>query len=258
MSESIESASLYQLKNAEQKIVEIELAEQYIKDVLVAISGLAIDADKIDAVYAELDNIAIVSDNIADVIIVADDIAKVITCANNIADIVTVAGISVDVSTVAAIALNVTTVANNDANVTLVGDDLALGKGTNQPTDSSILNALDNAEIAKQAAASVGSLSSLSDVTITNPVANEAVVYNVGSGEWENGTVIGLPDEAGHFGKTVSNEGVTGDSSWRNIVSNPTNVKEDETMIANGMMVSPTIDDTMTVTVPDGQTLVIL
>jgi len=101
-------------------------------------------------------------------------------------------------------------------------------------------------------------LGQLGDVTITNPVANEAIVFNVSTNGWENGTVIGLPNETGHLGKTVSNEGVEGDSSWRFTVSNPTNVNADETLIANGMMVSPTIDDGFTITVPDGQTLVIL
>jgi len=57
-----ENANLYQLKNAEQKIVEIELAQQYAKDVVVAIGGLAVDADKIDAVYDALDVIEVVAD----------------------------------------------------------------------------------------------------------------------------------------------------------------------------------------------------
>jgi hypothetical protein len=42
----------------------------------------------------------------------------------------------------------VTTVGNSIDNVDLVGEDLALGAGTNQPTDSAILNALINADIA--------------------------------------------------------------------------------------------------------------
>lgn len=63
-------------------------------------------------------------------------------------DIAVVASIATEITTVAGIADEVVTVANNDANVTLVGDDLALGLGTNEPTDSSILNALTNADIA--------------------------------------------------------------------------------------------------------------
>ena len=84
----IDSSNLYQLKNAEQKVLEIELAEEYIKEVLVAISGLALNADVLNAIYAELDKIVIVNDNIDDVIIVADNIADVNICATNIQAII--------------------------------------------------------------------------------------------------------------------------------------------------------------------------
>ncbi|RLB72328.1 MAG: hypothetical protein DRH06_11565 [Deltaproteobacteria bacterium] len=83
-----------------------------------------------------------------------------------------------------------------------------------------------------------------------------ALVAREAGNNWEK--ILGLPLETGNLGKTVSNQGVEGDSSWRFVVSNPTNVTADETIIANGMMVSPTIDDNITVTVPDGQTFVVL
>jgi len=60
-------------------------------------------------------------------------------------DISTVAGIANEIVTVAGIADEVVTVAGDSVNVNLVGDDIALGAGTNQPTDSAILNALTNA-----------------------------------------------------------------------------------------------------------------
>ncbi len=111
---------------------------------------------------------------------------------------------------------------------------------------------------AAKSAATGGTLDGLSDTTITTPIAGDALVYDDGTSKWINGKVLGMPTETNHLGETVSNEGVEGDSSWRNVVSNPTNVKRDETLIANGMMVSPTIDDGFTITVPDNQVLVVL
>ena len=71
-----DSASLYQLKNTEQKILEIELAEQYIKEVLVAISGLAIDAESVDGVYQEIDKVVTVADNEIEIDKVYEDLIK--------------------------------------------------------------------------------------------------------------------------------------------------------------------------------------
>lgn len=70
-------------------------------------------------------------------------------------EVTIVAGIEDDVVTVAGIEASVVQVASDTVNVNLVGDDLALGKGTNQPTDSAILNALTNANLARDSAIEV-------------------------------------------------------------------------------------------------------
>jgi len=90
-------------------------------------------------------------------------------------DITIVAGIEAEVVTVAGIADEVIIVANNDANVTLVGDDLALGAGTNQPEDSAILNALTNAT---DSATSAGESSDSADAASTSETNAELF-------EWE-------------------------------------------------------------------------
>lgn len=81
-----------------------------------------------------------------------------------------VASIATEVVIVAGIEDEVVTVSDNNANVTLVGDDLALGLGTNQPTDSSILNALTNADIAIANAALTAAdvVSTGEDLALTN------------------------------------------------------------------------------------------
>lgn len=191
---NINQVDLYRLNNAESKVLEIELAKEYIKDVLSAISGLAIDADKIDAVYNELSNIGIVANDIPKVITVANniisvnttsaDINSVVECANNIAHIVstgtninavvnvsdnitdvsTVGSNILDVKEVASVSASVSIVANSSTQVVDVGDDLAKGKGTNQPTDSAILNALDNATSARADAQSASTSESNSQL----------------------------------------------------------------------------------------------
>jgi len=138
-----DSANLYQLKNAEQKVLEIELAKKYIKEVLVAISGLAIDADKIDAVYQELSSIIIVADNISSVLaveaneaninIVANDMDKVISVVDNMAEILIVAGIEAEI-------LDLVSIKDNILDV------------TSDPLRQAILDAEGNATNAEQSA----------------------------------------------------------------------------------------------------------
>ena len=257
---SSNTANLYELREGQEKIKEIELALQYIKDVVSAISKLSISGDIIDEVYQHLDEIETCANNIDDIIAVSNDIVdvtavaqeidKVVICANNITDIVTVAGVSTDV----------TTVASNVADLQLVADDLEKGKGTNQPTDSAILNALDNALEARDA--SNDAEQARDDVVNNYPLPSFpddeglALVARQAGNDWEK--ILGLPDETGNKGKSVTNNGVEGDSFWSPVTTNPNVLTEDYT-IATGTSATVasgfTIDDGVTLTIPDGSTL---
>jgi hypothetical protein len=85
-----------------------------------------------------------------------------------------------------------------------------------------------------------------------------ALVARATGNDWEK--ILGLPLETGNAHKTVTTDGVEGDSYWSPIVTSPNVIDTDFAMSvgANGSIVSPTIDDGVTVTVPDGSTLVIL
>lgn len=85
-----------------------------------------------------------------------------------------------------------------------------------------------------------------------------ALVAHAAGNNWEK--ILGLPLETGNQHKTVTTLGVEGDSFWSPIVTSPNVVSENFTLGtgANGSIVSPTINDGVTVTVPDGSTLVIL
>lgn len=85
-----------------------------------------------------------------------------------------------------------------------------------------------------------------------------ALVARAGGNDWEK--ILGLPLETGNEHKTVTTDGVEGDSYWSPIVTSPDVISTSFAMTAgaNGSIVSPTINDGVTVTVPDGSTLVIL
>ena len=267
MAEVRESASLYQLKNAEQKVLEIELAEQYIKDVLVAISGLAIDADKIDAVYAELDNVILVANDIDKVVIVADDIASVVTCANNIQAIIDAQlrtwEAEASKRTAASYATLFVDGAGGSNEYVLVTTSNGDGTYTDTP-QTNVFSSKWYDYSAGQIAGSIGSLDSLSDVKTTNPVAGESLVVNptpTGADDiWINGKVLGLPNEQGNEHQTVTNKGSEGDSFWSAFVTSPQDITEDFTIAdgANASIVSGTIADGVTVTISAGSTVVVL
>ena len=107
-------------------------------------------------------------------------------------DTTIVAGIADEIVAVANNEDNIVIVANNDANVTLVGDDLALGKGTNQPTDSSILNALTNADIAIANAALTAAdvVTTNADVVLTNADVVTAEASKEFANDWATSSLI--------------------------------------------------------------------
>ena len=69
-----------------------------------------------------------------------------------------------------------------------------------------------------------------------------------------------MPIETGKKGQTVTNDGVRKGSFWTPFVSSPNVISEDYTIPAgtNASIVSPTINDGITITIPDGCSLVIL
>ena len=69
-----------------------------------------------------------------------------------------------------------------------------------------------------------------------------------------------IPTESAHSNETLSNKGVDGDTYWSPLVYNPQAITEDIIMNAGGhaSIVSPTISDGVTITIPDGSILVIL
>lgn len=104
--------------------------------------------------------------------------------------------------------------------------------------------------------------------TFPNPVFPTAEGYVLTAREaegnvWEEaqgGTGSGLPDENGQSFKTITNNGVTGNSFWSPFVTSPNVVSEDFTLAsgASASIVSPTIEDGVTVEIPDSSILVIL
>ena len=79
-----------------------------------------------------------------------------------------------NVDTVASINGDVTTVATNHNEVVAVSADLAKGIGTNQATDSSILNALTNANAASTQADSAANSASAASVSESNAATSES------------------------------------------------------------------------------------
>lgn len=85
-----------------------------------------------------------------------------------------------------------------------------------------------------------------------------ALVARATGNAWEK--ILGLPLETGNKGMNVTNHGVEGDSFWTPVVTNPNTITTDVVIDTgvNASMVDPTINDGVTITVPDGSTLVIL
>ncbi len=85
-----------------------------------------------------------------------------------------------------------------------------------------------------------------------------ALVAKASGNEWDK--ILGLPVETNNQHKTVTTKGVEGDSFWSPFVTSPNDVTEDFTIAtgASASIVSPTINDGITVTIPDGSTLAIL
>lgn len=125
---------------------------------------------------ADFAGISLVGTNILDVIKVANDIVSVVTVAGDIVSVITTAGDT--------IAINA------------VYNDLVKGIGTNQPTDSAILNALTNANqtiadaastAADRVATTQDALDTAADVVSTNAdvVSSGANATNAQLYEWE-------------------------------------------------------------------------
>ncbi len=141
-----------------------------------AISGLTYNqieirvADEQNELTSNPSDISIVASMTSEVVAIAGISAEVVTVAGDSAYIQTVAGDTLAINIVAGdtVALNV--VASDTVALNLVGADLAKGIGTNQPTDSAILNALTNAN---QTKADV--ILTNADVVITN---GDAVLTN--------------------------------------------------------------------------------
>ena len=84
------------------------------------------------------------------------------------------------------------------------------------------------------------------------------VARAAGGNKWEK--ILGLPQENGNAYKTVTTKGVEGDSYWSPLVSSPDVISADFALEVgqNASIVSPTINDGITITIPDGSKLVIL
>lgn len=104
-------------------------------------------ADEPNELVQSPSDISIVAGVAAEVTTVAGIEAEVITVAGDSAVINTVVGDTLVINTVAGDTVAINIVAGDTVALNLVADDLAKGIGTNQPTDSAILNALTNANI---------------------------------------------------------------------------------------------------------------
>lgn len=127
---------------------------------------------------------------VADIAPQVEAVAAIDTAVTEVAaidtDVTKVSAIDVDVSKVASIDGQVIIVADNDTSITIVGDDIAKGKGSNLVTDSAILNAITNANIAisKATEASVSA-----DLSSTK--AEESRVSSVASEEsYQNALLV--------------------------------------------------------------------
>ena len=85
-----------------------------------------------------------------------------------------------------------------------------------------------------------------------------ALVAHVAGNQWER--LVGLPIETGNEFKTVTTNGVDGDSYWAPFVSSPDVIVANFSLQVgqNASIVSPTINDGVTIEIPVGSSLVIL
>ena len=109
-----------------------------------ALDSLYNDKAKLDRIFASIDNIDTNVNNIANIDIVATDITNVNNTGSSITDVIAVSA------------------------------DLAKGIGTNQATDSSILNALTNANVATTQAVSAANSASAASISESNAATNES------------------------------------------------------------------------------------
>ena len=85
-----------------------------------------------------------------------------------------------------------------------------------------------------------------------------SLVAREAGNDWEE--ILGMPDETDNDHMTVSTYGVKKDSFWTPVVISPDVISANFALVAgsNGSIVSPTISDGVTITIPDGAVLVIL
>ncbi|RLA72762.1 MAG: hypothetical protein DRG30_07035 [Epsilonproteobacteria bacterium] len=83
-----------------------------------------------------------------------------------------------------------------------------------------------------------------------------ALVAHATGNDWEK--ILGLPLETGHLGKSVTTNGVEADSFWSFVNTNPIAMNADQIMTAGtsaSVVDGFTINDNITLTVPDGSVL---
>ena len=85
-----------------------------------------------------------------------------------------------------------------------------------------------------------------------------ALVAHTAGNAWEK--ILGLPLETGNKFQTVTNKGTEGDSYWSPFVSSPIELTENFTLEVgqSASIVSPTLANGKTITIPVGSKLVIL
>lgn len=86
-----------------------------------------------------------------------------------------------------------------------------------------------------------------------------ALVARATGNDWEK--ILGLPLETGNLGKSVTTDGVEGDSFWSYVNTNPNTMTSDQTMTVGtsaSVVDGFTIADGVTLTIPDGSVLSIV
>jgi len=134
-----------------------------------------------------------------------------------------------------------------------------------EPIKTQLANAESNAQSAATSAAESAADAARSEAaanTVPSPAfpgdEGLALVAHSGGNDWEK--ILGLPLETGNEHKTVTTKGAEGDSFWSPFVTSPQDITEDFTIAAgaNASIVSGTIADGVTVTIPVGSTIVVL
>ena len=97
-----------------------------------------------------------------------------------------------------------------------------------------------------------------------DPATNNIVLFETGGLLKDSGIttddIVGTPDETGQSFKTLTNVGTRKSSYWSPFVSSPNTVSENFSLEVgqSASIVSPILNDGVTITIPDGSTLVIL